>query len=32
VPTDMNGNNITDLSDIVITSNNASAFIAKIVP
>ncbi|MEZ4690340.1 MAG: hypothetical protein R3A12_09215 [Ignavibacteria bacterium] len=31
-PTDMNGDNITDLNDVVITSNNASAFVAKIVP
>jgi hypothetical protein len=30
--TDMNGDNITDLSDLVLTANNASAFIVKIVP
>lgn len=32
VNTDMNGNNLTDLSDIVITSNNASAFVGKVTP
>lgn len=29
---DMNGDNTTDLSDLVLTANNASAFVAKIVP
>jgi hypothetical protein len=32
VSSDMNGDNLTDLSDIVITSNNAGAFVSKITP
>ncbi|MEZ4824320.1 MAG: hypothetical protein R2942_18760 [Ignavibacteria bacterium] len=32
VSSDMNGDNVVDLTDLVITSNNASAFVAKIVP
>ena len=32
VASDMNGDNLTDLSDIVITSNNAGAFVGKVTP
>ncbi|HMQ69598.1 MAG TPA: hypothetical protein PKA90_11725 [Ignavibacteria bacterium] len=32
VPTYMNGDNLTDHSDLVITSNYAGAFAAKVTP
>ncbi|MBK8550021.1 MAG: hypothetical protein IPL53_02760 [Ignavibacteria bacterium] len=32
VPTDMNGDNITDLSDIIITNNNSSGFVSVVKP
>ncbi len=32
VPSDMNGDNITDLADLILTNNNASAFVAKVIP
>jgi hypothetical protein len=32
VTSDMNGDNLTDLADVVITYNNSVAFVAKITP
>ena len=32
IPTDVNGDNLVDLGDILISSNNASAFVQKIRP
>ena len=32
VNTDVNGNNFTDLTDVIICSNNSNKFISKITP
>ncbi len=32
MPSDMDGNNVTDLADVIITFNNSSAFVVKMTP
>lgn len=32
VPTDVNGDNKSDLSDLIIVDNNNAAFVEKVVP